>query len=128
MTDIKPYLIIAAEVAYILVALLITVRIIMDTRTASKTLAYLLLILLLPVVGIIIYFIFGVNFRKKKFYSYKADYNEDIYRKGLRYISQSTQNNFKEYHEELKDYEKLINLLYYDIRSPLSKGNQVELL
>ena len=38
-------------------------RIVMHTQSAAKTLAYLLLIIILPVVGIIIYYSFGVDTR-----------------------------------------------------------------
>ena len=40
---------------YVLINLLVCLRIIYDTHTNSKTLAYLLLTIFLPVVGIIVY-------------------------------------------------------------------------
>lgn len=41
------------------------VRILLDTRTSSKTLAYLLIVTILPVAGLIFYFSFGINYRRK---------------------------------------------------------------
>jgi len=51
---------------YALIILYSIVRILLDTHSTSKTLAYLLLVLVLPLVGVIIYFAFGVNYRHRK--------------------------------------------------------------
>ena len=59
------------EIVYIPVLILVCLRIIYDTRSASKALAYLLLAVFVPVAGILFYFMFGVNFRKRKLYSKK---------------------------------------------------------
>ena len=56
--------------AFLLVYLLIlgytVYRIIMDTQSAAKTLAYLLLIIILPLLGIVIYYSFGRDTRHGK--------------------------------------------------------------
>ena len=41
-------------------------RILLDTHSTSKTLAYILLVIVLPLVGVIIYFAFGINYRHRK--------------------------------------------------------------
>ena len=48
---------------------------IMEKRSPSKTLAWILLLFFLPLIGIIIYLVFGRNFRKKKIYARK-EYND----------------------------------------------------
>lgn len=50
-------------VAYVVVTLYTVVRILLDTDATPKALGYLLLVLAFPVVGIVIYFSFGMNFR-----------------------------------------------------------------
>ncbi|MEP6611605.1 MAG: PLDc N-terminal domain-containing protein, partial [Mucilaginibacter sp.] len=60
-----------AGAAYILLVLFVCFRILYDTHSSSKTLAYLLVAILVPVVGIIIYFAVGANYRKNKLYSKK---------------------------------------------------------
>jgi cardiolipin synthase len=52
------------EIAYVIILVLVCLRIIWDTRSDTKTLAYLLLAIFVPVAGIIFYFSFGVNYRK----------------------------------------------------------------
>ena len=41
-------------------------RILLDTTSTPKTLAYLLLVFALPGVGIFVYFAFGINYRHQK--------------------------------------------------------------
>lgn len=50
------------------IALLIftIIKILLDTESTPKTLAYILMVILLPVIGIIIYFSFGINYRHRK--------------------------------------------------------------
>jgi cardiolipin synthase len=50
-------------VAYVLLIVFMVIRIILDTETTPKALGYLLLVLMLPAVGIVLYFALGINFR-----------------------------------------------------------------
>ena len=52
--------------AYLLLLLYTIIRILLDTGSTSKTLAYLLLVIVFPVGGIAIYFSFGVNYRHRR--------------------------------------------------------------
>ena len=63
------------EVVYILAICAIALRIIYDTQSTSKTLAYLLLVVFLPLAGAIIYFSVGINYRNNKIYSRKLKMN-----------------------------------------------------
>lgn len=51
---------------YVLLILFSIIRILLDTHSSSKTLAYILLVIVLPLVGVIIYFSFGINYRYTK--------------------------------------------------------------
>ncbi len=74
--------VIYVEVIYFVFIILVALRIIYDTNSISKTLAYLLLILFIPFFGVFFYFSFGINYRKRKMYSKKLKandkYNEDL--------------------------------------------------
>jgi cardiolipin synthase len=59
------------KIIYVVILLSVTVRIIYDTQNPAKALSYLLLIVFIPVFGIIFYLSFGINYRKRKFYSKK---------------------------------------------------------
>ena len=55
-----------AVAVYVLVIVYTVVRILLDTSSTPKTLAYILLVLILPLLGMIFYFSFGVNYRHKE--------------------------------------------------------------
>ncbi|RKT01953.1 cardiolipin synthase [Chryseobacterium defluvii] len=123
-----PYILIGAEVLYCISIVLLAAKIIMDTKATSKTLAYLLLIIFLPVVGIIIYFVFGVNYRKNKFYTFSVARNERIYNLAQKYIQETHSKTLQDRREEVKDFINTINFLYNATYSPLSQENHVEVL
>ena len=65
------------ELLYVIIIILAISRVLNDTRSSTKALAYILFIVFLPVVGMIFYFSFGVNYRKRKLYSKKiAEYEQ----------------------------------------------------
>lgn len=51
----------------------------MDNKTPAKSLGYLLIVVLIPVAGVIIYLFFGLNFRKKKLYTKKIEQDEAMF-------------------------------------------------
>lgn len=65
------------EIVYFIIAIAVAVRVIYDTDSISKTLAYLLLVFFVPVFGIMFYFSFGINYRKRKMYSKKLKVNDE---------------------------------------------------
>ncbi|MCO4292039.1 cardiolipin synthase [Solitalea sp. MAHUQ-68] len=111
-----------------LVAFVFSVIVISENRSPTKTMAYLLIFFLLPVVGIVIYYVFGENYRKKKLYGLKALEDEKLQRRINNYVYQLTEENLKDNSEELKDYERLVRLLTYEGRFPLTDNNKVSLL
>ncbi len=56
----------AVFLVYVIIVVFTSIRIILDTQTTSKTLAYLLLVITIPVAGIVFYFAFGINYRRSK--------------------------------------------------------------
>ncbi|ADY51900.1 phospholipase D/Transphosphatidylase [Pseudopedobacter saltans DSM 12145] len=71
-------LILIGEVAYIVILIGVCLKIIYDTRSSSKTVAYLLLVIFIPIIGIIFYFSFGINYRKSKIYNKKLEIDESL--------------------------------------------------
>jgi cardiolipin synthase len=50
----------AIEIIYFIVLVIVCLKVIYDTRSNIKTLAYLLVVIFLPILGTIIYFSFGI--------------------------------------------------------------------
>lgn len=114
-------------IVYCAALIFICLRILYDTHSSTKTIAYLLLCIFLPVVGILIYLAFGINYWKKKLYSAKM--NEDNrmlneLRKKIPEYDKCTikPGNFSE------DTAELTTMLLKDLRSPLTRDNRVKLL
>ncbi|HUM65364.1 MAG TPA: PLDc N-terminal domain-containing protein, partial [Chitinophagaceae bacterium] len=85
------------EIVYLIILVLVCLKVIYDTRSHVKTLAYLLLVIFVPVFGIVFYFSFGINYRKHKLYSKKlvddvqlaSKLEEDIFRKSKQTLETS---------------------------------------
>ena len=67
------------ELLYLLVLVIVCIRIIYDTDSTAKTLAYLLLAIFLPLFGIFFYFSFGINYRKRELYSKKIINDDELW-------------------------------------------------
>ena len=119
--------ILVVEVIYILFLTGVCLRIIYDTQSVTKTLAYLLLVIFLPIIGVFIYFSFGINYRKNKLYSKKIvqdQKQEDLV------IAKLESYNLKNL-EGVKDddhFSGLMKMIYETDRSPLTTNNSAKLL
>ena len=56
--------------AFVIAATIMTV--LMDNRQPAKTMAWILVLLFLPLAGIVLYFFFGQNIRKMRFISQRS--------------------------------------------------------
>ncbi|HOY32116.1 MAG TPA: cardiolipin synthase [Bacteroidales bacterium] len=116
------------EIAYTIILVLACYRIIYDTHSSSKTLAYLLLAVFVPVAGILFYFIFGVNYRKEFIFSKKLIADEKRLRELNEQIVSPAEKNFRLNTDAPGDEDALVKLLLHDNQSPLTNGNSVKLL
>ncbi len=109
------------------ISIIVTVAIIIiNSTTTSKALAYLMLIFLVPVLGVIVYFAIGRNYRVNKLYSKKLKIDR---------------NSFPELEKELRDYARktfdqtktkykhFLNLAQFNgLEGVVTTDNEVELL
>src|SRR5690606_1248078 len=116
-----------AELFYLLLIISVCVRIIFDTRSSTKAAAYILLVILLPFIGIFIYFSVGVNYRKRKLYS-KNLFAEELKAQVDGFIRKNRDRIFETAPESLIKYSSLADLILNQNFSPLSDDNAVELL
>lgn len=57
---------------YTLIVIMVMLKVLMDNREPSKTMAWMLVLWALPMVGIVLYFFFGQNTRKEKLISQRS--------------------------------------------------------
>lgn len=119
----SPYLI----PVYYLGIFFVVINILLENRNPLKTHSYLLLLLLLPILGIIIYLFFGQNHRKRRIFSKRQLINTAF---GQRYVDEHLDRTHRSQLPDIphvNSYTKLINFLNRDL-SPLSSRNKVTIL
>ncbi len=119
---------IPAGIAYLVILILVCLRIIYDTRNTAKALAYLLLTIFIPVVGMAFYFSFGINYRVRKMYSKKLIQDDGMARKLEENILRYSQSTFDKSDDDVRSNRELAVLLLRDNLSPLTSNNDVKLL
>ncbi|RYG42408.1 MAG: cardiolipin synthase, partial [Chitinophagaceae bacterium] len=117
-----------AEIFYVLVLSATCIRIVYDTRSTTKTVAYLMLSIFLPVAGIIFYFSFGINYRKRKIYGRKEISDIAVLEELKKETVAYTEDAMKHAGSVVQEFKELARLLVKDQQSPFTRHNKVKLL
>lgn len=96
---------------FLITAIPVSILIILEKRSPYKTAAWILVLILLPFFGMIFYFFFGQEYRKKKLFS----------RKGLKSLNTYRQLSFR----QLREFEQTLAVLTPMVRE---KENLIRLL
>ncbi len=115
-------------IIYFLCIIGVCLRIIYDTRSVEKALAYILVVLFVPILGVAIYFSFGISYRKEKLYSKKIVKDKAALAELQRRMTLETENAWNSKEPAIQKHKKLALYLLNDGMSPLSGGNKVKLL
>lgn len=111
------------DLIIIVFSLIIIVYLIFQKGNPYKTVAWILIILFVPVIGIILFFIFGRTYKKKKYFNQKEIYDSWYIQ------SRMVREKFNE--EDLKnlkvEQKSIINLLKNNSKSALHFKNEVEI-
>jgi cardiolipin synthase len=116
----------AVTIIYISILAAICLLIIKYTETPSKGLAYLLLVISFPVIGVIFYLSVGLNYRKRKLYQKKIEIDEHSF--------PELEQKLRLYADQLLEKNKHILGEYYPvfrasyIRQLVSDNNDAKLL
>ncbi len=116
------------QIGYPVLILAVCLRIVHDTRNTTKALAYMLLTIFLPVVGALVYFSFGINYRQRSLYSKKLTDDEALLAQVQRRITETSRQTMQAAADYVKHNRELARLLVRDNVSPLIAGNRVTLL
>lgn len=113
---------------YLLTVVFVCLMIIFQNRNPLKTLSWILVILLVPFAGIIIYIFFGQNYRKQKIFSRKGLIDLEQLADYAARQSISLPDYLANESEAVKSKEHLIKLMLNNNRSVLTTYNKVDLL
>lgn len=98
-------------IAYLLLVLFTGVRILLDTDSPSKTLGYLLLVIVFPVIGSLIYFSIGINYRHRQTSSRAALAQENCDAFFQKEISDRTGDLLESHADALGHYTPMVHFL-----------------
>ena len=106
----------------------VCLRILFETNSTNKTLAYLLLCVFVPFFGMIFYLTFGLNRWRKRRYGQKIMQDNSIHERLRKEIAQYNQLYLESGNSSIEQNAELASMLIKDLASPLSGSNQVKLL
>lgn len=113
---------------YVITILLTVVLVVMENRSPSKTISWVLVLVLLPVIGFVLYFFFGQNFRKAKMFSRKGLGDQ----KWLHVMSQDQTlqlaKNRLLRNERIQEKKNVMTLLLNNSKALLTAHNRVQIL
>ena len=116
------------EIVYTLLLVFSCLKAIYDTGSNTKALAYVLAIIFVPFAGMVFYFVFGTNYRKKKIYSRKFLADESQSKRLEASIKKRSLDLIAKGDSVVKAHKGIANLLLRENISPLTGNNAVELL
>ena len=111
------------SVFYLIILAYTILRILLDTHSTSKTLAYLLMVLFLPFLGVVLYFSIGINYRHKRYNQKAVDIQLELDKSYKKNIKDDTALFLKEYKVELDQYARLIEFQNHMMGEILSQNS-----
>lgn len=93
----------------------------------TKTLSYIMVLLVFPFVGLLVYYLFGQEYRKTKIFSRKNVLNQSVVKQIQEELELDTKT-IDEVDQLLDEKSKLIPLLYNSEKSKLTVKNEIELI
>ncbi|AJR03484.1 cardiolipin synthase [Siansivirga zeaxanthinifaciens] len=102
------------------------ITILLKNINPTKTLTYVIVLVFFPFLGIIVYYLFGQEYRKNKIFSRKRILNEVIV-KEINDNLELNQTDLNKINADLNDKIKLVKLLHNNGKSKLTLNNEVKL-
>jgi len=116
------------SLVFLVTAIPVAVMIILEKRSPFKTIAWILVLILIPIIGLVFYLFFGQEYRKQKLFS----------RRGIKSLSKMRKLSTKQLREiehtdfqlssDVLEKKNIIRLLLNNSDSLLTTGNQCKIL
>jgi len=108
--------------------IVVSFLIFLEKRNPYKTIAWLAVMIIFPILGFIVYLVFGQNVRKRKLIRTKSiqeiHYINNIVDHQFEYLKNNTDFNF----EPLNSKKQLISLLLHNANAPFTRNNRAQVL
>lgn len=116
------------NIVYLLTVIFIATLIVLENRSPIKTISWILVLILLPFAGIIIYMFFGQEYRKKKMFSRKGLHDLEKLRKLTQSQLDQLPKNYLALSDAIYQKRRLMNLLLANSNAILSDDNEIKIL
>jgi len=120
---------IAIDCVYAFTIVVVIALIILENRSPEKTVSWIMILILLPVLGVIFYIFFGQDYRKKKIFSRKGLKSSErlliLEGKQLIQLRGSSSTQFENYPESSLG---IMKMLFNNSNSIVAENNQVQFL
>lgn len=93
----------------------------------TKTLTYIIVLLVFPFVGLLVYYLFGQEYRKSKIFDRKKVLDQNVIKRIKDNMELSTRE-IKDVEDLLDQQSKIVKLIYNSEKSQLTTNNEVEVL
>lgn len=113
---------------FLATAIPVAIMIILEKRSPFKTAAWILVLILLPIFGVIFYLIFGQEYRKRKMFSRKGIKSLGNIRKLSSKQLREINNTHLNLDKQILEKENIIRLLLNNSNALLTTGNKLEIL
>tara|TARA_R110002049_G_scaffold3795_3_gene27522 strand:- start:55740 stop:57194 length:1455 start_codon:yes stop_codon:yes gene_type:complete len=110
-----------------IVAVSAIITILLKSINPNRTVPYIVLLVLFPFLGLLVYYLFGQEYRKNKIFNRKNILNQSII-KSIKKDVQFNSEEIKRVDDYLGDKVKLVKLLYNDEYAPLTLKNDVSII
>ncbi|HRR94502.1 MAG TPA: phospholipase D-like domain-containing protein, partial [Bacteroidales bacterium] len=113
---------------YLFTVIFVCFMIIFENRAPVKTLAWVMVVLLVPVMGIIFYLFFGQNYRKQKIFSRKSVLDAEQLSNIAAFQERTLPERLSGSSTAVREKEHLIRLMLNNNKSALTEFNTVDIL
>ncbi|HKK59427.1 MAG TPA: cardiolipin synthase [Salinivirga sp.] len=126
--DIWPHIYLIVYWIYIAIIALVIIFVITDDKSPVKTLAWVMVLIFLPIAGLVLYIFFGQNFRKQKIFSRKGleDFRqiEKLRFEQLQYLDRPEITHYRPAYKKMH----IMKLLLNNSKSIISQNNKIKVL
>jgi cardiolipin synthase len=126
--EVWKYVLLGLEIGFLIIVVLTIILLILENRNPVKTMAWILAIILLPVMGVILFYFFGQNYRKKRIYTRKEISDFRQIEKLAAYQASNLAGQLDQTSQIIKDKSGIIRLLLNSNKAPITQKNRVKVL
>lgn len=113
---------------YSVIIAVTVITLIVDKRDPVKTLSWVVVMIMLPVAGILLYVMFGQNFRKRKIFRLKSRFNSDRIDSIIARQLYSVNSQLADNRREIAVNRDVVTLMLNAGRAPVTYNNDIRIL